>query len=372
VLLISVPLALIGKAAGWPDATVLVLSLIALCPLAERISFVTEELAQYTNDTLGGLLSATMGNMTELIVSIFALQKGLLRVVQVSLIGSIFGNLLLVLGCAFLVGGIRFPVQKYNKHAAMANSSLLMLAVMGLIFPVALTATHEEAPGDTGELRLSRLSAVVMLLCYITLIIYQLRTHTHLFEGRDDDDDPEEPVLGPGGAFFWAAVITVFISIISEYVVETIESAAVELQIPILFIATILLPIVGNAAEHFSAIVFAHKNRMDISLGIAVGSATQISLFVIPLSVVVGWMIGQPLSLDFKPFETVVLFVTVAIVSSVINTGRSDWLKGMLFLAAYSLVAASFWLHGDDAALNSEDSAQSTTTTTPAPTTLAP
>jgi len=384
VLMLLVPFSFISYYAEWSDGVTFIITLLALIPLAERISTVTEDFAKYANDTLGGLMNATMGNVTEMIVSIFALKHGLLRVVQVSLIGSVLSNMLLVLGTAFFVGGIGRKRQTYSKAAAITNTGLLTLSVLGILFPAVLDATHQNS-GETGTLTLSRLTALLVLLVYFFLIYYQLKTHRYLFEDNkqmdpveskvvevenrlyvverklelreedksrneekgDEDEDDEEPLLGFYGALFWMGFFTVLIAFLSEFIVSAIEGAAASLGIPILFIGTILLPIVGNAAEHAAAIIFAYKNRMDLCLGIAIGSASQISLFVIPFTVIVAWMMGQPLSLDFHVFETAVLFMTVVLVTFCIQSGDSDWLKGAMLIMAYILVSAAFWIHKD-------------------------
>lgn len=322
-----------------------VLSLLALCPLAERVGYVTEEMAKYTNDTIGSLINATMGNITEVVVSFFALRSGLLRVVQVSLLGSILSNLLLVLGCAFLCGGLRHNTQKFNRTAAGTNATLLLLATMGLLLPDVLQETH-QAQGRQSILTFSRITAVLLLLVYIMLVVYQLKTHRSLFEGPEGDDE-EHPEIGFVAAFVWGLIITVFISIISEFIVSAIQGAASQLHLPILFIGGILLPIVGNAAEHAAAVMFAYRNKMDIALGISLGSAAQIALFVIPLCVVSGGVMGQPLSLDFHAFETVCVLITVIVVVAAVNNGQSDWLKGAMLLTAYAIIATAFWYHVD-------------------------
>jgi Ca2+:H+ antiporter len=182
-----------------------------------------------------------------------------------------------------------------------------------------------------------------MLFVYGLMVYYQLHTHKHLFEGQEEGDDAD-PVLGMYGSMAWMAGITALIGLESEIVVDAIEGAATDLHFPILFIGTILLPIVGNAAEHAAAIIFAHKNKMEICLGIAVGSATQISVFVIPLAIVVGWMIGQPLSLDFHIFETAILLLALLICSFVLSNGESDWLRGVMLIMAYIFIAVAFWV----------------------------
>jgi len=171
-----------------------------------------------------------------------------------------------------------------------------------------------------------------------------MKTHSHLFEGQEEADD-EPAILGFWGAIVWMAILTIFIAFLSEFIVDAINGAAVGLGVPVLFIGTILLPIVGNAAEHAAALIFAYRNKMDICLGIAIGSASQIALFVIPFSVVISWMMGRPLSLDFQIFETAVIIITVIIVAFNIQNGESDWLKGAMLLVAYIIIGASFWIH---------------------------
>ena len=208
-LLLCTPFAFIGQSSGWSETSIFIFSLLAIAPFAERLSFVTEQLALHTSETLGGLLNATFGNVTELIVSLFAMKAGLLRIVQVSLLGSVLSNLLLVLGTAFLVGGLRHPQQQFNRTAQTASFGLLLFATMGMMYPMVLDLTHEELDEDSGLL-VSRLTSCCMLGTYCLYLAFQLGTHTHIFEGEEDDDDEEEErILGASGAIFWLAVITV-------------------------------------------------------------------------------------------------------------------------------------------------------------------
>ncbi|CAL6373806.1 unnamed protein product [Bathycoccus prasinos] len=351
-LLVCVPLAIISNGGGWGDGITFTFSLIAICPLAERLGFVTEQLAGYTNSTVGGLLNASFGNATEMIVSMYALKAGLLRVVQLSLLGSILSNMLLVLGCAFLFGGMSRKEQYFNAEGVMMNFGLLLLAVMGLSLPALLHFTHTELHGTASELALSRFSSTILLLIYLAFLYFQLVTHTHLYEDEeddDDDDDAEELVLGFWDSIVWLGVFTVFISILSDYLVATIEGASASWDFSVAFISVILLPIVGNAAEHASAVMFAMKNKMDISLGVAVGSSTQIALLVIPFCVIVGWFMDKPMDLNLQMFETATLFTTVITVAFVCQDGRSNWLKGLVLILAYILLSASFFFHKDPA-----------------------
>eukprot|EP01018_Ginkgo_biloba_P026900 Gb_15088 [translate_table: standard] len=338
---------------GW----VFFFSLLGITPLAERLGFVTEQLAFFTGPTVGGLLNATFGNATEMIISIYALQNGMIRVVQQSLLGSILSNMLLVLGCAFFTGGIIHykKEQRFNKAAAVVNSGLLLMAVMGLLFPAVLHFTHTELHFGRSELALSRFSSCVMLVAYAFYLVFQLKSHRNLYdpiaenerqnEGGSDEEDVAE--ISHWEAILWLAILTAWVSFLSGYLVNAIEGASDSWNMPVSFISVILLPIVGNAAEHASAIMFAVKDKLDISLGVAIGSSTQISMFVIPFCVVVGWIMGKPMDLNFQLFETATLFITVIVVAFMLQEGTSNYFKGLMLILCYMIVAASFFVHID-------------------------
>ncbi|CAM8948673.1 unnamed protein product [Rhodiola kirilowii] len=343
---------------GW----VFFLSLVGIIPLAERLGYATEQLAFFTGPTVGGLLNATFGNATELIISIHALKTGMIRVVQQSLLGSILSNMLLVLGCAFFSGGVVFSnkEQVFNKAAASVDSSLLLMAVMGLLFPAVLHFTHTELHFGKSELALSRFSSCIMLVAYAAYLFFQLKSQIHLYEpisdveikegSLDEEDEEESPDISKLEALVWLFIFTLWISFLSEYLVNAIEGASVAMKIPIAFISVILLPIVGNAAEHTSAIIFAMKDKLDISLGVAIGSSTQISMFGIPFCVVVGWIMGRPMDLNFQLFETATLFMTVLVVAFMLQEGTSNYFKGLMLILCYVIVAASFFVHVDPSA----------------------
>jgi len=303
----------------------------------------------------------------------------------------------LVQGTAFLLGGMRYSQQQFSKAVAKTNVALLLLASLGLFLPMTLivanditaaeaaasgtppaeddpsggTSSEIEGISKEGVLALSRLASILLLVVYGLLIFYQLRTHAHLFEEsppppsdpcverqgagegaeNDEEEEDEPPILGPWGSVIWAAGITACISVLSEFIVDAIEGAASTMGLPILFIATILLPIVGNAAEHAAAVIFAHRNQLDVALGISIGSSTQIALFVVPLLVVLGWMMGQPLSLNFQPFESIVLLLTVIMSSIILTAGKSDYLSGVMMIVAYIIISAAFWLQKQPADL---------------------
>ncbi|CAI0540862.1 unnamed protein product [Linum tenue] len=308
---------------------------------------------------VGGLLNATFGNATELIIGIYALRNGMTRVVQLSLLGSILSNMLLVLGCAFFAGGLVFyrKEQVFDKASATVNSGLLLMAVMGLLFPAVLHFTHTEVHYGKSELALSRFSSCIMLVVYAAYLFFQLNTRKDSYvplteeasrQGVDPpEDDDEVPEITKFETIVWLSIMTAWISILSEYLVDAIEGASLAWNIPIAFIGVILLPIVGNAAEHASAIMFAMKDKLDISLGVAIGSSTQISMFGIPFCVVVGWIMGEPMDLNFQLFETATLFITVIVVAFFLQEGTSNYFKGLMLILCYMIVAASFFVHED-------------------------
>ncbi|KAF3584442.1 hypothetical protein F2Q69_00031745 [Brassica cretica] len=298
---------------GW----VFLLSLIGITPLAERLGYATEQIF-----TVGGLLNATFGNVTELIISIFALKNGMIRVVQLTLLGSILSNMLLVLGCAFFCGGLVFyqKDQVFDKGIAVVNSGLLLMAVMGILFPAVLHYTHSEVHAGSSEMALSRFSSCIMLIAYAAYLFFQLKSQSNSYspleeetnENEETCGEDEDPEISKWEAIIWLSILTAWVSLLSGYLVDAIEGASVSWNIPIAFISVILLPIVGNAAEHAGAIMFAMKDKLDLSLGVAIGSSIQISMFVVPFCVVIGWMMGEQMDLNFQLFETAMLFITVS------------------------------------------------------------
>lgn len=334
---------------GW----VFFFSLLGITPLAERLGYATEQLAFCTGPTVGGLLNATFGNATEVIISMYALKNGMIRVVQQSLLGSILSNMLLVLGCAFFCGGIHNKkIQVFDQATGLVNSGLLLMAVMGILFPAVLHFTHTEVHKGKSELALSRFSSCIMLVAYASYLFFQLKVQKNLYSevretDEQDSDEDEKPEITKWEAIGWLAVLTVWISVLSGYLVDAIHGASESMNIPVAFISVILLPIVGNAAEHASAIMFAMKDKLDISLGVAIGSSTQISMFVIPFCVIVGWFMGKRMDLNFQLFETATLFITVVVVAFMLQEGRSNYFKGLMLVLCYLIVAASFFVHVD-------------------------
>ncbi|KAF8038518.1 hypothetical protein BT93_B1156 [Corymbia citriodora subsp. variegata] len=353
ILFPAIPLAIVAEFYGFGRPWVFALSLLGLTPLAERVSFLTEQIAYYTGPTVGGLLNATCGNATELIIAIFALSQHKIEVVKYSLLGSVLSNLLLVLGTSLLCGGLANlrKEQKYDRRQADVNSLMLLLALLCHLLPMLFRyAGSPAALMADPTLNLSRASSVVMLLAYVVYIFFQLVTHRQLFEAQESEEEDdntasgEEAVIGFWSAFVWLVGMTLVIALLSEYVVATIESASASWGLSVSFLSIILLPIVGNAAEHAGAIIFAFKNKLDISLGVALGSATQIAMFVVPLCVVVAWIMGIKMDLNFNLLETGSLALSIIVTAFTLQDGTSHYMKGLVLLLCYVVIGACFFV----------------------------
>ncbi|KAM1255016.1 hypothetical protein TB2_028836 [Malus domestica] len=349
VLFPAIPLAILADFYHFGRPWIFALSLLGLTPLAERVSFLTEQIAYFTGPTVGGLLNATCGNATEMIIAFFALRQNKIHVVKYSLLGSILSNLLLVLGTSLLFGGLANlkKEQRYDRKQADVNSLLLLLGLLCHMLPLMFRyASGLGNPFAIDTLQLSRTSSIFMLIAYVAYIFFQLKTHRQLFESQeeDEDEDGEKAVIGFWSAFSWLVGMTIIIALLSEYVVGTIEAASNSWGISVNFISIILLPIVGNAAEHAGSIIFALKNKLDISLGVALGSASQISMFVVPLSVIVAWIMGIQMDLDFSLLETGSLAFTIIITAFTLQDGTSHYMKGVILFLCYVVIAACFFV----------------------------
>ncbi|KAL1199805.1 Vacuolar cation/proton exchanger 3 [Cardamine amara subsp. amara] len=358
-LFLAIPLAILANSHHYGRSLIFGLSLIGLTPLAERVSFLTEQLAFYTGPTVGGLLNATCGNATELIIAILALANNKVGVVKYSLLGSILSNLLLVLGSSLFCGGIANirREQRFDRKQADVNFFLLLMGLLCHLLPLlikyAMIGKSSTSQINKMSLNLSRISSIIMLIAYIAYLIFQLWTHRQLFEAQEEDDDDayddevtveETPVIGFWSGFAWLIGMTLVIALLSEYAVDTIEEASDLWGLSVSFISIVLLPIVGNAAEHAGAIIFAFKNKLDISLGVALGSATQISLFVVPLTVIVAWIMGIKMDLNFNILETSSLAFAIIIIAFTLQDGTSHYMKGMVLLLCYVIIAACFYV----------------------------
>jgi len=347
--LIFIPISLAAHFLGWGELTVFITACFAIIPLAAWMGTATEEVAVVVGPTLGGLLNATFGNATELIIAIIALRAGLVDVVKASLTGSIIGNLLLVLGLAMLLGGVRFKEQSFQPDAARMNASAMNLAVIAILLPTAAQYTSKGMAAGAIQ-NLSVAVAIVLILVYALSLFFSMRTHSYLydvgtaeFEEQEEEESHEKPNL-----VLWIGVLlvaTILVAVESELLVGSLEEATSSLGLSELFTGVILLPIIGNAAEHATAVTVAMKNKMDLSLSVAMGSSLQIALFVAPLLVLIGWIIGQPMDLNFQPFDLVAVAVAVLITNSISSDGKSNWLEGTLLLAAYVILSLAFYFH---------------------------
>lgn len=354
VLLLFVPISIAAHFLEWGSAVVFITSCLAIVPLAAWMGTATEEIAVVAGPSLGGLLNATFGNATELIIALIALNAGLVNVVKATITGSIIGNLLLVMGFSMLLGGLRYKEQEFQPIVARVNASSMNLAVIAILLPTAMDATSAGIDEVTVQ-RLSVAVAVVLILVYGLTLLFSMRTHSYLFdvgmvdieERADSNLVAEEPEHKPN-LWLWIGVllgVTLLVALESELLVDTLEEATSELGLSTLFTGVILLPVIGNAAEHATAVTVAMKNKMDLSVSVAVGSSLQIALFVAPVLVLAGWLMGKPMDLDFNSFELVAVAVSVLIANSISSDGRSNWLEGTLLLAAYIVLGLAFYFH---------------------------
>ncbi|QSZ34384.1 hypothetical protein DSL72_005976 [Monilinia vaccinii-corymbosi] len=398
VLLIAAPIGIALNYAGANKIAIFVVNFIAIIPLAAMLGFATEEISLHVGESLGGLLNASFGNAVEMIVAIIALAKGEVIIVQTSLVGSILSNLLLVMGMCFFFGGLRREEQYFNQTVAQTAASLLALAVASVIVPTAfdLWSDTTEAPIAA----ISRGTSIILLIVYAGYLYFQLHTHSGMFneESRKVPMKPRKNALpegaiakglaraggigaGPGRANLserpphdelinptalddleeeeeeeaqlhilvaWATLAgaTAIIGLCAEYMVDSISAITKGGAISEEFVGLILLPIVGNAAEHATAVTVACKDKMDLAIGVAVGSSMQVSLFLIPLLVVIGWIMGNDaMNLSFDGFQVAVLFVAVLLVNYLIGDGKSHWLEGMLLQCLYLIIAVCAWYY---------------------------
>lgn len=317
-----------------------------------------------------------MGNIVELIISLSALRAGYLEIVQSSLLGSILSNALCVLGMCFFFGGLKHSQQSFNKASSSTFSSLLLVSCLGLTLPSAFEHLLKPAPDAGRLLVLSRWIAVMMGVAYVLYLLFMLFTHSHIFSASDDDlsheqllvrnmastrqvnavadddDEDDEPTLSLATTLVLLAIAATLVVLCSEFLVDSIEGVVEALGLSHAFIGVILLPIIGNAAEAAAAVTVAMRGKQGLAVSVAVGSSIQIALFVIPVSVVIGWLWGQPLSLDFQPFETTLLVLSVLVVNFLINQGKSNWLAGALLMISYFAIALTFFLLPDEISMN--------------------
>ena len=353
-LLISVPLAIASSLMHAPAAISFGMAALAIVPLAGLMGRATEQLAERLGPGIGGLLNATFGNAAELILAMFALGRGLDDVVKASLTGSIIGNLLLVLGASLLAGGIRYPVQRFNRTAAGVGSTLMALATIGLIVPAMF---HHIAPSEVRHgHKLSVAVGVILVLTYILSLIFSLITH------RSALGEVQEEIVGEGkpeaSPHQWRLrrsvavliIATLFVAWMSEILVGAVEQTSESLGLNAVFMGVVVVAIVGNAAEHSTAVLMALKNQMDLAVGIAFGSALQVALFVAPVLVFASYLRETPMDLVFSTLEVVAVILAVLIARMVAEDGESTWLEGAMLLMVYGILAVAFYYMPEAAA----------------------
>jgi Ca2+:H+ antiporter len=355
-LLLFVPIAIAAHLLEWGATFTFIAAALAIVPLAGWMGHATEKIATVVGSSLGGLLNATFGNATELIIAIIALRAGLVDVVKASITGSIISNLLLVMGLSMLLGGLRYKEQEFQPTIARVNASAMNLAVIAILLPTAVNFTSIGIDEVTLQ-GLSVAVAVVLIVVYGLTLLFSMKTHTYLFEGEaielsEPDPETNELVTEHGtenvNVWLWVGVllgITLLVALESEILVDSLEAATESLGLTALFTGVIVLPVIGNAAEHTTAVTVAMKNNMELSVSVAVGSSLQIALFVAPILILTGWLLGQPMDLNFNPFELVAVGVAVLIANSISSDGRSNWLEGILLLATYAILGLAFYFH---------------------------
>jgi len=347
LLLALIPLAIIARLLGWPPLLVFGLSGLAIVPLAKWMGAATEELAVHVGPGVGGLLNATFGNATELIIALFALRAGLVDVVKASITGSIVGNLLVVFGLAALLGGRGREKQTFNRTAAGTGTVQLTLATLGLLIPAGFfytLRTEDAARRTLLEQRVSLVVAGLLILSYLLGLLFSLRTHRHLYAG-EDGKEAHGAAWGVRRGVKVLLAATVGVAVMSETLVASLEDAVHVLGWSELFVGVILVPLIGNAAEHLTAVTVAIKGKMDLSIGIAVGSSTQIALLVSPVLVLLSLLFATRMDLLFSPFELIVLSLSVLIVNLIALDGETNWYEGALLLISYAIIATAFFLH---------------------------
>ncbi|MEO8422484.1 MAG: calcium/proton exchanger [Actinomycetota bacterium] len=337
-LLALAPVAIGMRLLGAPDLAIFLTSAAAIVPLAGLIGRATEQLALHTGPRIGGLVNATFGNVTELIIAVFLILDDRIEIVKASLTGSILGNLLLVLGLSLFVGGVKHKQQSFNARSASVHATSLALAVTGLLMP-ALFSLGTDATFAQREI-VSGVVAGVLILLYVAALVFTLVTHEHLFrtpeEGEEADWSRQKAVVV-------LLVTTAFVALMSEFLVSSLEPALESLGLSELFVGLILIPVIGNAAEHSSAVMFALRNKVDVTLEIAIGSSTQIALFVAPVLVFISLAVGHPMDFVFGTFEVAAVGLSALLMTLISLDGESNWLEGAQLVGAYVIMAISFF-----------------------------
>ena len=340
-LAVSVAALLIDLVLGIEGSVVFVVSGLAILGLAWVIGLSTERLGAVTGPQVGGILNATFGNIAELIIAFFALQAGLLTVVKASLTGSIIGNLLLVLGAAVLAGGLRNGLQTFSQRIAGSNAALLVLAAVGLFIPAVFAASGSESAGERVEE--SVLVSIVLIGGYALSLVWQFTNPDRTLGGHQEPEGHGGPAWSSRTAVVVLLAAAALLALLSEILVRSIEPFIEQFGLSELFVGVILIPTIGNLAEHLVAVQLAYKNKIEFAMAVTFGSSLQVALFVAPVLVLAGLVIGQPMDLVFQPLEIAAVGVAVGISALIALDGESNWLEGALLMLIYAIIAISFF-----------------------------
>ncbi|HMK58532.1 MAG TPA: calcium/proton exchanger [Nitrososphaeraceae archaeon] len=351
-LLVFAPIAVVLNLVGADHLILFAMAIIGLIPLAKLIGDSTEHLATHYGATLGSLLNVTFGNAAEIIISVVAINAGLIELVKASITGSILGNIMLIFGLSLIAGGVKHKEQIFNRENAGLQSSLIFLAIIGLAIPTILSTTVLKPIDLVSQLKLQILSdvlAIVLICVYVAGILFTFFTHKHLFVapgGADEVLEMNHNRWSKRKSFLILGASMVGVVAVSEILVGSVEETSKQFGFGELFVGAIIVGIVGNAAEHSSAILLARKGKIDLSIGIAAGSGTQIALFVVPILVMVGIILGQPFTLEFTLYELATLFLAAIIMNLIAHDGKSNWFEGIMLTAVYLIIAIGFYFIG--------------------------
>ncbi len=348
-LLVAIPVAVVLELRHANPVAIFVASCLAIIPLAGLMGKATEHLSETLGEGIGGLLNATFGNAAELIIALMALRAGLFEVVKASITGSIIGNILLVLGLSLFAGGVKHATQKFNKTAAGMGATLLALSAAALILPAIFHLLVKNHP-NVKEQNLSLEIAIVLFIVYILSLVFSLKTHAHLYVGEAPADTTEQD--DARGTHGWSRgksmtillVATTLVAVMSEFLVGAVEATSKAIGLTEVFVGVILVAIIGNAAEHSTAVLMAMKNKMDLALNIAIGSSLQIALFVAPVLIFASYLVDKgPMDLLFTPMEVVAIAISAAVAALIVQDGESNWMEGVLLLAVYTILGITFY-----------------------------
>jgi len=345
-MLVFIPIGHVAHFVEMDEPYVFGFNFLAIIPLAWLIGKCTEDVAAAVGQMLGGLLNATFGNVVEMLICVAGIRHGEVSVVQCTLVGSILSNLLLVMGTAFLVGGMSYKVQSYSQQGAATQCALLMMGVLSIGLPTIYANILKQEEEWEHMVSVSRWSSIFLLIDYGTFLYFQLGTHRALFEGEGEGEEEEAADLSPVSAGVLLLILTVVTSFSTDFMIHSIKGTVAKWNVCKEFIGIIMLPIIGNAAEHYTAITVAARNKMDLALGVAVGSSCQMALLVTPFTVIVGWIYGKDMTLDFHMFQLGVLFLSVVLVTCILGNGTSNWLEGLMLVTTYFILALIYFFEG--------------------------